>query len=321
MKFMTMTFPEPTFSMFQNWGFEKLQWEGTQSGVDNICENSCYWKGVLDYDPFEEFGLGKISTTCDSTELFNANCESLIDIDEDHIAGCRDNCPDTPNPNQMDEDGDDIGDECDDCDRPNPDGSMLPCRDPFTGVDPADCDSAQLAQAQQAWDNMWGCIDGLQRPINTGLDSAEWAALRQEYRAFIRNTVQPTDDEFCWFWSHNPDYNEIINWASLEWEPRWDAAFYNTCPESHYSRPSPEIVAAFHRADRCWQYSHGVNNISSRIEYYQNILNCLPESIDWPDCMTPKVTISQLRAYYQASIDRLRADEEAANNIIDSNCN
>ena len=48
---------------------------------------------------------------------------ACIDTDGDNAGGdCDDNCPDIPNPDQRDSDGDGVGDVCDNCiDVPNPD--------------------------------------------------------------------------------------------------------------------------------------------------------------------------------------------------------
>ena len=46
----------------------------------------------------------------------------LLDTDDDGVPDIRDNCPETPNPDQRDTDGDGVGDACDNCvDRSNPD--------------------------------------------------------------------------------------------------------------------------------------------------------------------------------------------------------
>jgi hypothetical protein len=57
--------------------------------------------------------------------------EGFPDTDGDGIPDCRDNCPDTPNPDQTDVDGDGIGDACDGCnDDQDADNDGIPdCRD------------------------------------------------------------------------------------------------------------------------------------------------------------------------------------------------
>ena len=265
-------------------------------------------------------GIGDACEAIDSTK---------IDSDGDGIPDGVDNCPDTPNPNQLDTDGDGIGDDCDDCDLPNPDGSMLPCTDPFENVDPADCDSAKLAEARAEWASVMACISGVPNPNSTELDSAELSAIEAEHRQFILNAVQPSQSDYCWWLSQNPTYREtvVISWDPMitDLVPRWRPPFHEECerePEDYY-HPSPDddVITAFRRAERCWLSRHGLENTQSEIDYYRNILDCIPESIDWPDCMTPKLTCAELRAAYQSHIDNLRNQAAEDEDIIANNCN
>ena len=64
--------------------------------------------------------------SCTSSEKINN------DRDDDKIVNSSDNCPDTPNENQLDTDGDGIGDVCDD----TPTGNKIPCISGMAGIYP-----------------------------------------------------------------------------------------------------------------------------------------------------------------------------------------
>ena len=66
---------------------------------------------------------------CDVCPLDSSNsCAELVgnDIDDDGEPNGTDNCPLVANPGQADEDDDGVGDACDDCELPNPGGSLCP---------------------------------------------------------------------------------------------------------------------------------------------------------------------------------------------------
>ena len=66
--------------------------------------------------------LGACSPERERTNPNDANVAGN-DLDEDGLAGTDDNCPDLANPDQLDADGDGLGDLCDDCEDPDADGA------------------------------------------------------------------------------------------------------------------------------------------------------------------------------------------------------
>ena len=84
--------------------------------------------------------------------------EDFPDTDGDGVPDCRDNCPDTPNPDQADTDGDMMGDACDDCnDKQDADGDMVPdCRDNCINTPNPDQKDSDGDGVGDACDN---CID------------------------------------------------------------------------------------------------------------------------------------------------------------------
>jgi hypothetical protein len=56
-----------------------------------------------------------VTDNCTNESFTSSTLITLVDNDQDGICDDQDNCPNDYNPNQEDSDGDEIGDECDDC--------------------------------------------------------------------------------------------------------------------------------------------------------------------------------------------------------------
>ncbi len=97
--------------------FPPAPWDGTF--VSNIVRGDLYWHFVGFMVRTEEatnpFSCCKQMFQSDDWTVFTLpDCGSAGDADGDGICGDVDNCPDKCNPQQLDADGDDIGDICDD---------------------------------------------------------------------------------------------------------------------------------------------------------------------------------------------------------------
>ena len=123
-------------------------WDDTNYAIPpdaNYAEVTLYYQSTS--KEFVEFLRDENTTTSDGNDLYNlwndnGKCPPemmaqvsldltpvIADSDEDGVADEVDNCPDTPNPEQIDSDGDGIGDECE-CSAANLDGI-----DPVDGKD------------------------------------------------------------------------------------------------------------------------------------------------------------------------------------------
>jgi len=56
-----------------------------------------------------------LSRYCYSTNYESAECQTVLDLDDDGALGMEDNCPSVANPDQNDSDRDTLGDACDNC--------------------------------------------------------------------------------------------------------------------------------------------------------------------------------------------------------------
>ncbi|MGA1794393.1 MAG: LamG-like jellyroll fold domain-containing protein [bacterium] len=70
-----------------------------------------------------------LNTLTSSVDSFSFYVVALLDSDLDDVPDPEDNCPDTPNPDQMDTDGDGIGDVCDPCDNRPITGDICPSKE------------------------------------------------------------------------------------------------------------------------------------------------------------------------------------------------
>ena len=76
-------------------------------------EGNAYVTGSTDADGFPTTANAYDTTFGGQVDAFVTKLELISDRDDDGVPDSEDNCPDTPNPDQRDTDGDGSGDECD----------------------------------------------------------------------------------------------------------------------------------------------------------------------------------------------------------------
>jgi len=94
-----------------------VQLDTDNDGVGDVCDSDDDDDGVLDED--ESIGICRLVADCDGdsvrdeVDAFPLNRNEWQDSDADGYGDNGDNCPAIANPNQLDTDGDEIGDGCD----------------------------------------------------------------------------------------------------------------------------------------------------------------------------------------------------------------
>ncbi len=102
-----------TFQMSNFSGLNPSDIDGISIGFINCDPDSSSWIDYIQFSGFADTdgdGIGNGSDNCPNTP--NAN---QLDTDGDGIGNVCDNCPNTPNANQLDTDGDGVGNACDNC--------------------------------------------------------------------------------------------------------------------------------------------------------------------------------------------------------------
>ncbi len=96
--------------------FNKGQNDSDNDGVGNKCDNCPEDSNKRQLDDDGD-GIGNACDECpnEAGEASNAGCPECPDQDEDGICDTEDNCPEVFNQGQADDDGDGIGNKCDEC--------------------------------------------------------------------------------------------------------------------------------------------------------------------------------------------------------------
>ncbi len=115
------------------------QWDEDLDGAGDACDEDADDDGAANADdcaplddkshPGAEEQCDFVDNDCDGLvdEDFPEGCTVTEDVDSDGILGAYDNCPEVPNPSQLDLDGDGLGNECDPDDDDDGDPDVTDC--------------------------------------------------------------------------------------------------------------------------------------------------------------------------------------------------